>query len=336
MFRLFHSIFSTQRASAEGYPESLVEAAIERAVDGTDPRVRAVGGYRKRLRGPVLCAVDHVVRLVDSIPAAVTVDARGYREDACLRSMFASSERMLELLGRDRALTEALDAGASRITPLIALMVMRMSEKHTLGIEIEDDVMKRDVQQTVVSFDAHRLVDPHAQEDETRRALKRRAFDHILAQVLDDMGGPRNSRGSPTAQRELLKRKRAALKKAGWSFDAGKSQAPADQATLEKELLDIDASLAALGPDEPTLETHLELLANALMNPGSKLWLEPRRLILDHRNVVRAVPDSVARELEFGLLHDGRGDRMAMVLVSVDPGLVPRSDFFGAASRYIN
>ena len=40
-----------------------------------------------------------------------------------------------------------------------------------LGIDLEDDVLKRDVQQTIVSFDGHRLVDPSTDEAETRRLL---------------------------------------------------------------------------------------------------------------------------------------------------------------------
>ena len=46
MLRLFQSIFG-KSATKGSYPESLVKAAIERAVDGTDPWIRAVSGYKK-------------------------------------------------------------------------------------------------------------------------------------------------------------------------------------------------------------------------------------------------------------------------------------------------
>lgn len=45
MFKLFQSLFGSETKGS--YPESLVKAAIERAVEGTDPCLRAVSGYKK-------------------------------------------------------------------------------------------------------------------------------------------------------------------------------------------------------------------------------------------------------------------------------------------------
>jgi hypothetical protein len=334
MFKLFQSIFGAEDKSASAYPESLVEFAIERAVDGTDPRLRALGGYRKRLREPAIAAIDHVVRLVDDLPAPLDATAESYREDACLRSMFASPERMFELIGRDQNLEAALRAGLSAERPVTALLMARMSEKNTLGIDVEDGVHKRDVRITVVSFGGHRLVDPCADVAETRRLLKRRAFDHILAQALEAMVERRTKRNELAGQRELLGRKLAALQGAGWSFSNGSSGAPADASALEGEIARIGEELEALGPDAVTLDAHLDMLAETLAAPGKRLWFERRSLVLDHRNVLRAQPDSVARELHLRELHDGRGARLVSMLVAIRPGLLPRPDFFAAAKRY--
>ena len=263
------------------------------------------------------------------------MNAANYREQACLRAMFASPERMLEVLARDQSLENARREGLSAEQPVTTMLSARMSEKHTLGIDLEDEVLKRDVQQTVVSFDAHRLLDPRADEALMRRALRRRAFDHILAQVLEDMARRRSSRKELAGQRELLQRKRAALKRSGWSFeDAGAHAAPADAAALERELADIEAQLEALGPDAATLEKHMQMLMAALAEPDKRLWSSERRLILDHRNVLRVQADSVAREFEVCELHDARGVRIVILLLAIDPALLPRPDFFRAAKRY--
>ena len=334
MLKLFQSLFGRETTTASAWPETLVEAVIERAVDGTDPRLRALSGYRKRLREPALATIEHVMRLVDELPAPVAATIGNYRSDACLRAMFASPERMFEVIGRDRNVEEALRAGAPGGQVLTALLTVRMSEKHTLGVDLEDGVLKRDVQQTIVSFDGHRLVDPCAEAAETRRLLKRRAYDHILAQVLEAMATRRTTRTGLAGQRELLQRKSAALQGAGWSFEAQGAQGPSDAAALEKELARIEDELAELGPDEVTLDAHLDMLAEALAAPARSLWLEQRSLILDHRNVLRSRPDSVARELHFGELHDGRGTRTVALLLGIDPSLLPRTDFFKAAKRY--
>lgn len=334
MLKLFQSIFGGEAKPGSAWPESLVEAVIERALDGTDPRLRALGGYRKRLREPALATIDHVMRLVDELPAPLAATAENYRNDAGLRSMFASPERMFEVIARDRNLEEALRSGTPDGKPLTAMLMMRVSEKHTLGIDLEDDVLKRDVQQTIVSFDGHRLIDPCTDEAETRCLLKRRAYDHILAQVLEAMARRRSTRTGLAGQRELLQRKSAALQGAGWSFEAGGEKGPSDAAALESELARIEEEIGKLGPDEVTLDAHLGMLAEALAAPAKYLWMEERSLILDHRNVLRAQADSVARELHLRELHDGRGTRMATLLLAVDPGLLPRTDFFKAASRY--
>lgn len=44
--RLFKALFSGGEAAGR-YPETLIEAAIERAMDATDPRLRLVPGYRR-------------------------------------------------------------------------------------------------------------------------------------------------------------------------------------------------------------------------------------------------------------------------------------------------
>jgi len=332
MFRLFQSIFGAKREPAGRWPEELVDMAIERAVDGTDPRLRALSGYRDRLREPTIALIDHIVRLVDELPAPVAATAENYREDACLRCMFASPERMFEVLARDQNLDGALRAGAPGGQPLTALLMVQINEKRTLGIDVEDGVQKRDVQITVVSFDGHHLVDPCTEESETRRLLKRRAFDHILAQALAAMVARRTRRSELAGQHRLLRRKLTALQRAGWSFDDGATHA--DAATLEDEIAGIAQELEALGPDAVTLDVHLDMLAEALAAPQRSLWSEERSLILDHRNVLRAQPDSVARELTLRELYDASGGRRAVLLLSVLPDLLPRTDFFAAAKRY--
>ena len=61
MLRLFQSIFGQAQPEQGLVPEEIVQMAIERAVDATDGRLRALPGYQKRLRPAVLQTIDHVV-----------------------------------------------------------------------------------------------------------------------------------------------------------------------------------------------------------------------------------------------------------------------------------
>jgi hypothetical protein len=152
-------------------------------VDGTDSRLRALPGYRKQLCTPVVHAADHVIALVDSLPAPLAVSRSTYSDDPRLRVLFASADRMLEVFGQDNVLNEfrsrAGDAG-----PVTVLLLAERVEKQVFGMELAGDMVRRDVAQVAVNFRGHRLVDPAASEDETRRLLKRRAFDHLLSLAL--------------------------------------------------------------------------------------------------------------------------------------------------------
>ena len=101
MFKLFQSIFRPGADKLGTYPEDLIARAIGRAIDGTDPRLRAVSGHKKRLRPAVIHAIDHVVELVDKLPPPLVMNRRNYGADAELRAYFASADHMNEVLSRD-------------------------------------------------------------------------------------------------------------------------------------------------------------------------------------------------------------------------------------------
>jgi hypothetical protein len=334
VLKLLQSLFGERAGSSAAYPDTLVDAVIDRAVDATDPRLRAIGSHRRRLREPALASIEHVMRLVDALPAPVEVTAASYRDDPCLRAMFASLERMHAVLARDPAFCAARQS-APGADVIYGLLLAELTEKRVLGLDLEDEMLKRDVQQTVVSFDGHRLTDAGTDEPATRRALKRHAFDHILAQVLEAMGARKATRRQLGSQRELLRRKLATLQGAGFGFSAGDpGAAPLDPAQIECRLAEIEQQLEALGPDAATLDAHLGMLAEALADPAARLRLESHTLVLDHRNVLRTAGDAQASALTVHELHDGRGARVAAVLLAIDPTLLPRPDFMAATRHY--
>ena len=261
--KLFQSIFG--RGDTLGhYPETLIEMAIERAVDGTDPRLRLVPGYRKRLRKPVIHAIDQVIALVDGIPAPLTAGPDGYRNDFRLAALFASSDEMVQVFGRDKALSEYLASkdglGAEHVT---TLLLARREEKNILGMDLVGDLVRRDVAQVSVSFSGHHLLEPRTSEDESRRFLKRRAFDHLLALALAQIAEARVERADLTRQRDLLQRQLRAMKRGALTF-AGPEAGQPDEASLQAELDAVAGQLKQLGADEGVLKAHLEIITERL------------------------------------------------------------------------
>ena len=159
MLRLFHSIFGATPERGR-YSEELIQAAIERAVAITDARLSALSGYQKKLRPAVIRAIDHVVELVEALPPPIDVAAAGYGADHRLIAFFASGDHMRQVLNADRALVDFAGHQAGAAEQIFALLLMEKHEKTVFGMDLDGEVLKRDVAQVTVNFAGHRLVDP--------------------------------------------------------------------------------------------------------------------------------------------------------------------------------
>lgn len=332
---LFQSIFGG-RETIGRYPEGLIDMAIERAVDGTDPRMRLVLGYRKRLREPVMHAIDQVVALVDAIPAPVAAGPDGYRNDFRLAALFASINDMLQVFGRDRALSDYLSGvegrGAERVT---ALLLARREERNILGMDLVGDQVRRDVAQVAVSFSGHHLLEPRASEEESRQFLKRRAFDHLLTLALAEITDARVERADLKRQRDLLVRKLQAMKRGTLSLDRPEAS-QAEGAGLQAELDDVSRQLQGLGADTHVLKVHLEVLARRLGEAERQVWWDGIELWLGPMNIRQDPADPSARRIVLQEMHSARAGHAVMLPVAIAPQDLPRrEDFVSEAERYL-
>ncbi|EGV16181.1 hypothetical protein [Thiocapsa marina] len=333
--KLFQSIFGGREAVGH-YPESLIEMAIERTVDGTDPRLRLVPGYRKRLRKPVIHAIDHVVALVDGIPATVAAGLGDYRNDPRLSALFASGEEMLQVFARDRALSEYLSGnegrGAERVT---ALLMARREERNILGMDVVGDQVRRDVAQVTVSFSGHHLLEPRAMDEECRRFLKRRAFDHLLALALARIAEAQVERADLTRQCDLLRRQLRNMQRGTLSFDQPSPDDP-DAAGIQAEFDAVSQHLQMLGADTGLLKAHLEIVADRLAEAEHQVWSEDIQLCLGPMNILRDPDDPSARVMVLHELQSALGARAVVLPVAIDPRELPhQEDFVSAAQRYL-
>lgn len=320
MLRYLHSIFR-RNSKAGGYPKSLVKKAIERAVDGTDPWIRAVSGYRKKLRPAVLCAMDHVVALVDALPPTVLVEPGSYDSDNRLRVFFTSSAELQRVLAGDPGLEELLHGRGGGLPRITALLVMEKQEKTILGSELSGQIVLRDVPQVTVSFQAQRLLDPAASEEETRRQLKRRAYDHLLSIALRQISGVKTERDKLARHRALLQAKLNLLQRGDWGFEEGRADGHLGITEIEERLKKIEASLLKYGGDDRMLEVYLETLAGVLRRPEEHIWARKERLIVDRMGIKRSQPAHDTTEVELHMIGDSEGRNLAVTLVHVSRAL---------------
>jgi hypothetical protein len=318
MLNLFHSIFGSD-ATAAHYPDALVREATERAVDATDPWLRGLTGYRRKLRQAVVHAIDHVIALVDQLEAPLELSRDNYGGDDRLRLFFISPEQLDNLLRTDPALAEFRRQQDPVTQPVWALLAMACEQRRVFGADLVGETVVRDVAQITVSMAGHRLLDPTLDLAETSRMLKRRAFDHILTLALARVVAAQEAREELERCRSLLQAKHEALERAGWSFDTPGSNSSRQVADLHRQLEEIEEQLATLGGDDRSLEKHLEILAGVLASAERQLWSQPLPMIVDRMGIRRNVATDDAPELVLTELHNAAGRRLVVQLVRIPP-----------------
>jgi hypothetical protein len=202
-------------------------------------------------------------------------------------------------------------------------------------MELSGEVLRRDVAQVSVSFRNHRLIEVTRNEADTRRQLKRRAFDHLLTLALARMADVQGERAGLARQRDLLQHKLKVLQRGGWSFEATEGAQP-EHAALTAELQEIEAALSNLVTDNNALQGRLDIVADLLGHAEQQLWADESVIHLDSMNIRRDAQDASALRVTLRELHNARGASLAMLLVALDPGELPRREnALSAAARYL-
>lgn len=315
MFRIFQSLFGGNEKKGS-YPESLVKAAVERAVDGTDPWLRAVSGYKRKLRPAILQAIDYVVTLVDSIPPPVALDTAGYEGNPQVRAVFISRDEMNSIVAGSKSLADFRKSDGD-VQATYALMLMEKQERGVLGAGLSGDIVIHDVPQVTVSFESHRLIDPCSTEAELRRKLKIRAFDHLLSLALKRITIIKTERGTIENYRALLESKLTLLNRAGWGFGEGAQETGAELAKTEKLLEEIEAQLKVIGSDDQMLAKYLDILIEVLSDPAAYFWTRQETLIVDRMGRKRSEAANDAPELLLDTLCNAEGNSLVSMLVKI-------------------
>jgi len=139
-----------------------------------------------------------------------------------------------------------------------------------------------------------------------------------------------------TDHRDLLRSKLRTLERSGWSFEAQQGMPP-DPDALSAELQATESVLASLGADSGALQANLDIVTDIPGHAEQQLWGKELVMYLDRMNIQRDAQAASAQQIELHELHNGRGQYLVALLVSLAPAeLPPREDFSVAAARYLN
>lgn len=337
MLQLFQSIFRSGRSEPASHSAELVERAIERAVEATDSRLRAVSGYQKKLRSAVIHALDHVLVLVDGLPPVLDLDPDAFGTNSEVTVYFTSVGHVREVLEHDPTLNQWRSSAEGAIAEqVVMLLLMTLQERSVLGVALEGEVLRHDVAQTTVGLSKHRLTDPSSAEPETRRLLKRRAFDHLLGLALGRMAAGLAERGELERERDLLRRKQSTLAAGQWGFEEAGADTPTDPRTLQQRLDAIETQLSAVRAGPGLLQMQLDTVVDVLTQAEHNLWSGREALIIDRMGVKQTQATERALEIDLTVLQNATGQRLVARLVRVGRDALPaQRDLLREAERYL-
>jgi hypothetical protein len=341
VLRLLQSIFASRPVGDARYDPALIEAATAHVIDGTDPRLRSLAGFARRLRDPVERAVNHIMDLVDALPAPLELDADRYGTDSHLRAFFASREHLTEVVGSGRSLLEFVRAYRGPLPGhLFCGFGIEYEIRRVLGMEMQGEIMRRDVEQEVVNFTQHRLVAPGESEEDCRWEVKKRAFDDLIETALQRIVAMRSRRSELKRQHELLQRKLRLLNQGDFALGpvlGDETEEATDLGDLERGLAEVESQLLEIPTDDRSLDSAMGEIEAVFGHPEAHLWVTPVSFRLSSMGV-RLEPGDPAAAIDIELREaaNSRGLRRCFMLARI-PTPRPRDtgDFLKEANRYL-
>lgn len=317
--------------------EAGILAATERLVDEIDPRLRAVSGYRKKLRQPVERSLAYTTEIVRMIPGPVQADRRTWSGDPLIRAFFSGPEDLRRLFSRSEEVRGFFDRRPRRADHCYAMLSMIYREKAVLGTELDGEILRRDVKQTSVSFEDLRVVKPGASEFELRQDLQERAFDVMAAYALEQITDLKLAQDGLREQRHLLEM-RLKLAKLKTSDLKGLLENKTDQVAELQEQLDRAGEQLRQSTDRLNdLDDYIDIISRVLNQPQDHLHARQFPVSLNKLNI-KLDKHSANKGEELQLTEITLGDELRRVMTIVTfprDELLPEKDPLKDAKRVL-
>ncbi len=303
----------------------VLDQAVEHVVDRVSPRLRAVSGYTRRLRKPVVTALHAVDQLVDAMPPVLPCDRAAYASDPRVAAFFVNHAELRAVFSQSQEVRDLFGANAGA-EACFALLCMQRAEHRQLGMAVEGDVLRKDILQSTVSFTDHQLVSPGIDEVAGRCALKCCIFNSLISHIHLE------SAGAQTRSAELARRAqawRARLRRATPGSPA--------HAALQREIDAIEAEQQAPTLKLATLNDLFDYVADALSHPTKLVSARQYSIFVDRLGVLYDAAHSAgAREVALTEIQvAGHHPRIACLVSFPRAELLPERDFVREASIFL-
>jgi len=181
--RVGSALFGDKPPADSAAERQLLDDMIDAVVDAVEPRARMDSRYRQKLGGCMRGTIAYLRALGREGLEPALLSRAAWASDPRVNAFFGTADDVPECLGRSPELRRFFDAaGNAHLQEAFAVLGMKKEERSVLGMELQGDVVKRDVAQVVVCFSGHRIAAPAATLAAARLELGKRVILR-LAQV---------------------------------------------------------------------------------------------------------------------------------------------------------
>jgi hypothetical protein len=288
-----------QVRSPDGPGAEAVQETVEHIVDTANPRLRFAPRYAQRLSPAVESALGYASQLVAAVPPAREATAAGWTADPCMRAFFATPDDIVRAFSRSIELRAFFNSNplAEEVYAVIGMLV---EERRIAGMALEGSVIRKDVEQTTISFGDHRVRVLGLTEADLREEIQARIIDQLVLDGINQAAAMQDQREAAEQERALLKARLRLLEREGAGMGAALGResldARSELAKVQAELEENNRSLDAMGTGADRLDEELERIVEALTDAPQRFYVTTRRVRLDRMNVVQTGDDPEAGE----------------------------------------
>lgn len=276
-----------------GWGNSQWADVVELVVDATDPKIRVLSRYNKKLRSSVELTWEYLNAIVERIPSGLQFNRKDFGIDPRIRVFFNSSEDMQKLFDASAEINDLFTQQSYHYLTdqqldheptnnAYVLLCMEKKEHTFFGMEMEGDILKREVQQVAVTFTNHELLAAAQTEQEAKSGLKCCALGGLLKKVRERM-----------LQAHLLLR-RLNEQKRDLASELRGLQAEADKNNplviknvedIKRAMQEIDLEILAVRTESESPNQHLDDIKEILGHPERYLKVNTASLLVNNMGI---------------------------------------------------
>ena len=272
MFKIIRNIFSSSNDITNSELEQSIDKAIILTIQGTDPRLSQISGYKKKLRNSIKNALLYIDNIVEQMHSPLEISRQQYAANSQVNAFFGAASDIKDLFQHDREIKNYLYKSISDDDFIYLGMAMSLTKRNVLASKQVAGIIKKDVKRTAVSFSEHRLVDPSDSEKNLRNKIKERVFMTLIQASLVKLVGIKDQKHELEEQRSLLKAKLRNYKKQALGLETGIHSSTDEKISFDKlnsELSEIEANLKHISTNIVTLDQYIDVIKEVMENPSN-------------------------------------------------------------------